>query len=228
MGSPYESDRFQWEKDAARLYHRGIALGFGERRGTDNLERALIFVQRQLPGVVLDKATTVSGRILSGGKPMQRARSFQFVLLFSSLAVALPSAMGQVTFATLQAGNSPFAVAANSTTNKAYVANNSDATVTVIDGVTNNTTTVTVGFYPDAIAMNPVTNQIYVANLCGSDPNCFSPGTVTVIDGATLNTTSVAVGNTPVAVAVNSATNQIYVANYSDNTVTVIDANNMN
>src|SRR5271165_5007753 len=111
---------------------------------------------------------------------MQRARSFQFVLLFLSLAVTLPSAVAQVTFATVPAGNSPHSVAVNSATNKTYVANYSDGTVTVIDGATNSTTTVTVGFYPYAVAVNAATNKIYVANSCGSDPNCNSLGTVTV------------------------------------------------
>ena len=37
--------------------------------------------------------------------------------------------------------------------------------MTVIDGATNNTTTVAAGNRPDAVAVNPVTNQIYVANM---------------------------------------------------------------
>ena len=36
--------------------------------------------------------------------------------------------------------------------------------MTVIDGATNNTTTVAVGTNPFAVAVNPVTNQIYVVN----------------------------------------------------------------
>jgi len=36
--------------------------------------------------------------------------------------------------------------------------------VTVIDGATNNTTTLTVGNNPDAVAVNLTTNNIYVAN----------------------------------------------------------------
>ena len=59
--------------------------------------------------------------------------------------------------------------------------------VTVIDGATNNTTTVAVGTAPCAVAVNPNTNQIYVAQL-------WQQRTVTVIDGATNNTTTVAVG----------------------------------
>jgi YVTN family beta-propeller protein len=162
---------------------------------------------------------------------MTRARSFQFVLLLLSLAVALPSAVAQVTVATVPAGNSPFGVAVNSITNKTYVANQDDNTVTVIDGATNNTTTVPVGVYPYAVAVDSATNKIYVANNCGNNPNCADFGTVTVIDGATNNTTTVPVGVYPYAVAVDSATNKIYVANYcgsdltcsSSGTVTVID-----
>ena len=77
--------------------------------------------------------------------------------------------------------------------------------MTVIDGATNNTTTVPVGTEPSAVAVNPNTNQIYVANPYSNN--------VTVIDGATNNTTTVPVGTNPSAVAVNPVTNQIYVAN---------------
>ena len=52
--------------------------------------------------------------------------------------------------------------------------------MTVIDGTTNNTTTVATGGAL-FVAVNPVTNQIYVTN----------GGGVTVIDGATNNTTTV-------------------------------------
>ena len=92
-------------------------------------------------------------------------------------------------------------------------------TVTVIDGATNNTTTVAVGIAPIAVAVNPTTDKIYVANE-GGYPQV---GTVTVIDGATNNTTTVAVGVFPIAVAVNPVTNQIYVANSGSSNVTVID-----
>jgi YVTN family beta-propeller protein len=145
--------------------------------------------------------------------------------LTSHLAVA------QVVVATVPAGNIPFGVAVNSVTNKTYVANYSDSTVTVIDGASNNTTTVNVGLYPAAIAVNAVTNRIYVANRCGNDSSCNSAGTVSVIDGTSNTTASVNVGYAPVAVAVNSATNQIYVVNECGNdptcsspgTVTVVD-----
>ncbi len=108
-------------------------------------------------------------------------------------------------------------------TNKIYVANFNAATVTVIDGATNSTTTVATGFGPAYIAVNPVTNKIYVTN----EGNGVTPSTVTVIDGATNAATNVTAGLAPFAVAVNTVTNQIYVANQghtpNPSTVTVID-----
>ncbi len=108
--------------------------------------------------------------------------------------------------------------------------------MTVIDGASNNTTTVNAGFYPYFAAVNSATNKIYVPNYCGNDVNCASFGTVTVIDGATNNTTAVNGAAYPDAVAVNAVTNKIYVENDCGNdlncgsvgTVTVIDANNNN
>ena len=132
------------------------------------------------------------------------------------------------------------AVAVNETTNKIYVTNpcgndslclgRTPSTVTVIDGVTLATTTVTVGIGPSALAVNSLTNKIYVAN----------SGTVTVIDGATLSTTSVPVelsggyGWSP-AVAVNQPTNKIFVTNpcgtdqycNHNGSVTIIDGSNL-
>jgi YVTN family beta-propeller protein len=121
-------------------------------------------------------------------------------------------------------GNQPNAVAVNAVTNKIYVTNYVDASVSVIDGATNTVTgSVSVGIHPDAIAVNPVTNKIYVACLGGG-------GTVTVIDGAT-NTPSqpIQAGDWPLAIAVNPTTNKIYVANSNldsyptPGSVTVID-----
>ena len=177
-------------------------------------------------------------------KPMPRAPRLQLVFLVFSLAVALPSAVSQIVVGTLPVGASPDAVAVNSVTDKIYVTNQcgndpnckSAGTVTVIDGATNNTMTVSVGYQPRSIAVNSVTNKIYLTNQCGNDPTCKSPGTVTVIDGATNNTTTVSVGYGPQGaagsqgVAVNSVTNQIYVVNAcgsdpscAGGTVTVID-----
>ena len=123
---------------------------------------------------------------------------------------------------TVPAGPKPEAVAVNETTNKIYVANEgcgiSDkcvgaikGNVTVIDGATNSTTTVTDpnATGPGAIAVDPVADKVYVANFFSSN--------VTVIDGATDSTTTItdpnAAGFQAVAVAVNAMTNKIYVVN---------------
>src|SRR4051812_49162583 len=119
---------------------------------------------------------------------MQRARLRLWVLSLVSLALTSLPAFAQVVIATAPTGGAPTAVAVNPLTNKTYVVNFcgsdpsclSNGTVTVIDGATNHTTTVMVGYYPNAVAVNSATNQIYVANACGSDRNCQSGGTVTV------------------------------------------------
>lgn len=106
------------------------------------------------------------------------------------------AAAAQMVTSTLTVGSSPGAVAVNPVTNKIYVANHGDGTVTVIDGVTNTTATVIVGSSPSALAVNPVTDQIYVANQ--------TDGSVTVIDGATSTATAtITVGTSPQALAVN-------------------------
>ena len=100
-------------------------------------------------------------------------------------------------------------------TNTIYVANENSNNVTVINGNTNATTTVSVGAEPRAVAVNPVTNKIYVVNA--------NDTTVTVIDGATNTTTTVSVGTYPYGVAVNPVTNKIYVGNAGNPFCTVID-----
>ena len=107
------------------------------------------------------------------------------------------------------------AVAVNTVTHRIYVAD-STGTVTVIDGVTQATTTLQVGGQPSAVAVNETTNKVYVA---GAPDNG-----ITVIDGATNALTTLSDPNAtgPRVVAVNAATNKIYVGNTSLN-VTVID-----
>ena len=88
--------------------------------------------------------------------------------------------------------------------------------MTVIDGATNATATVTAGTNPRCGGGEPGDQQDLRRQL-GS-------GTVTVIDGAT-NTHHDRYRGQPVpcAVAVNPVTNKIYVANYGGGNVTVID-----
>jgi YVTN family beta-propeller protein len=163
-------------------------------------------------------------RIVLGGFSKTSAALLSCVLA----ATILSPAHAQTVTAQLPVGTTPFVAAVNPVTNKVYVSNGYDNTVTVIDGagvlqfgeigINNKTTTVNVGTTPGAIAVNPVTNKIYVANT-GS-------ATVTVIDGLTNQTTTVRTGLSPNSLAVNVVTNQTYVTNNRYGTVTVIDAVN--
>lgn len=130
----------------------------------------------------------------------------------------------------------PATIAVNPVTNKIYVANNcigifgctNPGNVTVIDGATNATTTLTDpnAINPQFVAVNPVTSKIYVANAGNQEDNPpgLNHGNITVIDGATNAITTLTDPNVlvPQAVAVNQSTNKIYVA-IPDGGVTVID-----
>ena len=129
-------------------------------------------------------------------------RSTLFVLLLSVAALSA-SAGAQVLIATVPAQSEPYDVQVDTMHNKTYVTNYcgttpscqpplSPGTVTIIDGVTLTTQTVTVGFGPTYLAVNSMTNKIYVVNNCGPDRNCHNTNaTVTAIDGATLTTQTV-------------------------------------
>jgi YVTN family beta-propeller protein len=115
---------------------------------------------------------------------------------------------------TVNVGSGPGAVDVNSTTNKAYVGNYGDGTVSVVNG-TVVAATITVGSFPLAVAVNSTTNQIYVGN--------SGDGTITVIDGATnVAIATVSVGSDPSAISWNTTTNVAYVINKGDDTVSVI------
>ncbi|MFY9910337.1 MAG: chitobiase/beta-hexosaminidase C-terminal domain-containing protein [Candidatus Sulfotelmatobacter sp.] len=142
---------------------------------------------------------------------------FLFSALLAVLGMVLPiSLCAQTVDTTISLpAEIPRGVAVNPVTNKIYVANSQTDNVTVIDGASDNSTTVAVGSTPFAIAVNAETNQIYAAN--------YNSNNVSVIDGPS-NTVvaTVSTGVNPSAVAVNPITNTIYVADSGDNTVTVI------
>jgi DNA-binding beta-propeller fold protein YncE len=134
------------------------------------------------------------------------------VLSFWLFILVAAPAQGQTVIASVPVGEQPLAVALNPVTNKIYVAKANGNNVTVIDGATNSTTTVTDpnATFPVAVAVNAVTNKVYVVNVASNN--------VTVIDGLSHTTTTVTDPNAifPVAVAVNPVTNKIYVANEGD------------
>lgn len=190
-------------------------------------------------GVVSESLTVIDGATnatttITGGCPGSVAVNPVTNKIYMPGAV-IDGATNSIT--TLSAGGS--VVAVNPVTNKIYVANagaaGAAASVTVIDGATNSTTTITDpntnGLTAFAIAVNPATNKIYVANRVSDFTAGANPGSITEIDGATNSTTTITDPNaiSPYSVAVNSATNKIYVANGGDypglnhGNITVID-----
>lgn len=142
-----------------------------------------------------------------------------FALLTSNPMIGPQTAKAATVTGTIPAVTAPIAIATNPMTNKIYEANYVSGNVTVIDGMTNGTTTIATGTYPRAIAVNPETNKIYIAN--------YGSSNVTIIDGNNNSTTTVAAGVSPYAIAVDPATNKIYVANSGSGNMTVINGTDL-
>lgn len=107
--------------------------------------------------------------------------------------------------ATIDVGDGPSGVALNPAGTRAYVANNSDGTVSVVNTATNAVTaTITVGADPRGVAINPAGTRVYVAN--GDD------GTVSVIRTST-NTViaTIPVGTFAREVAVSNGGTRLFV-----------------
>jgi YVTN family beta-propeller protein len=123
---------------------------------------------------------------------------------------------------TIPVGDNPDSVGVNSTTNKAYVTNFNENTVSVIAGGTDSVIkTVSVGNAPLGVGINAITNKIYV---CSRNSDA-----VFVIDGSSDTViANIPVGHFPTSVAVNNLANKVYVSDTGSagspgNTVTVID-----
>jgi len=118
--------------------------------------------------------------------------------------VAQPAQAGII--ATVPVGHSPLGLAINATTNRVYVANYMDGTVSIVDEKTNTVIkTVPVGTNPSRIAVNPIMNRVYVAD--------DTDATVYVLDGEKLQIiTRIPLNNPAQGIAVNPVINKIYVA----------------
>jgi DNA-binding beta-propeller fold protein YncE len=138
------------------------------------------------------------------------------------------SGCGQTPVTTV-VGTLPQEVAIDQGTNTIYVANQTDNTVSVIDGTHCQGTdtsgcnqswpTIPVGAAPQALAFNPTSNTLYVANTDDS--------TVSVISGK-IPIATVSVGNGPRSIGFVLDKNTIFVGNRSDLTVSVIDGSTCN
>jgi YVTN family beta-propeller protein len=111
----------------------------------------------------------------------------------------------------------------------AYVVNQTDATVSVIDTATNTVVaTVPVGSNPQSVAVTPDGTYAYVVNSASNtSPFCpfgSNPGSVSVV--STLTNTVVAtipLGDAPAGVAIAPNGTSAYVTNYADSTISAID-----
>jgi YVTN family beta-propeller protein len=119
----------------------------------------------------------------------------------------------------------------NPTTNKAYIANSKDNTISIIHcdkprysqyfNVDNNLEIekVQLKYSPSDLSVNPTTNKVYVMHQ-------FPFPSLSVIDGNNnyqiLNKT-IPLGRSPLDISIDSKFNKVYVANYGDGTVSVID-----
>jgi YVTN family beta-propeller protein len=134
---------------------------------------------------------------------MQRPFAGLVALVVVSVFCSTP-AFCQSVIATIAVGHQPIYLAADQKTNRVYVSNQADDTVSVIDGATNKVlSTVRVGHSPNGVAVNPNTNTIYVANLTG--------GSLSIINGTKLTTSTLRLGSSPAKVAVNPFTDRVYV-----------------
>ena len=149
-----------------------------------------------------------------------------YVIFVLSLTPLIVNADGYVTFTPVSIGTSPDSVAVNPATNRVYLTNTGDNTVSVIDTTTNKViATISVGIDPEGIALNPAINRAYVANTGSNTVSVIDTITNSLfdIDSVTDGVQSINVSIFPDTVEVNPATNRAYVTNEDGGIVSVID-----
>src|SRR2546427_1094768 len=120
---------------------------------------------------------------------------------------------------TIDIGSGPFSIAVNPNSNRVYVANFYDWTISVVDGSLKSViATLPVSGAPDGLAVNPGTNRLYV--------NDETHNSLLVLDASTYAILAqVPVGSFPNAVGLNPRTNRVYVVNSASGSVTIVDGN---
>lgn len=163
--------------------------------------------------------TTAPRAIVRRHLAFSRRIALKAVLLLGLLVSLLgsPATAGAVKVVDVGVGEDPILIAVNPQTNKTYVVNQRDNSLTVIDDRTLLTTTVPVGDLPSAMALDVALNKVYVASSLGD--------TVTVLDGATNATTTInGLPNLQLQeIVVNPVTDEVYVAPGEPNEIQVID-----
>lgn len=116
---------------------------------------------------------------------------------------------------TLPIGDSPIEVAVNPVTNKVYVST-FDGKLMVLDGATNNISTISGIAFSRGIAVNTGTNKIYVIDYGASS-------TLKVVDGDTNTIVFTApTGQGSDSIVFDPLTDKAFITNYNGNSVTVI------
>ena len=168
---------------------------------------------------VLDEATQNFSRVKTGSHNFgivqnERTGDLWVPLVGSAQLVKLDGATGDRTVTAV--GDFPCATAVNPATNRVYVVNYGDETVSVVDGATTKVlATVKVGSHPQAVAVDWKRNRVYVANVHGDS--------VSEIDGATNSVIATRpAGKNPYALVVSEETGAVYVADMAGEPLTVL------
>jgi DNA-binding beta-propeller fold protein YncE len=133
-----------------------------------------------------------------------------FTLVFASIflfsfGILVQNVFADTVIATIPVGTNPSVVAINPNTNRIYVENSGEGTMSVIDG-TSNTVLTKIAISSTAMDINKNTNMIYSISVYG-------PLDVSVINGSTNQVvTTIPINGGATGIAVNSNTNQIFVA----------------
>lgn len=115
-------------------------------------------------------------------------------------------------------GSDPASVAVDDADDLVYVTNQSDSSVSVIDGDSGAVTeTIVVGALPEGVAVNQTTNLVYVANAGDETVSVIDPTTLEVSETIVLGVLDPQSGFfSPLGVAVHEASNRIFVTSNSD------------
>jgi len=138
---------------------------------------------------------------------------------FPGSRLFLVSGSNNTVLRTIGIGSGPFSIAVNPNSNRVYVANFYDWTISVVDGSLKSViSTVPVNGAPNGLAVNPGTNRLYV--------NDETHNALLVLDASTYAILAqVPVGSFPNAVDLNPKTNRVYVVNSAGGSVTIVDGN---
>jgi YVTN family beta-propeller protein len=144
------------------------------------------------------------------------------------------SGCGQVP-PSITVGHGPFWIALDQATHTAYTANNTDATVSVINTATCNarqssgcgqtTPTVPVGTNPWALTVDQALHTVFVINNYDDTLSAINSSACNAQDtsGCGARPPASQVGEGPQAVLTDPATGTVYVANFVDNTLSVVN-----